>query len=61
VEREKQVPLFEPPSDSELPPLSLLDDKPPRVDGYSEAALEAMSRTVEIKLKDFGVDVQVWR
>ncbi|HEX4300663.1 MAG TPA: DNA translocase FtsK 4TM domain-containing protein, partial [Gammaproteobacteria bacterium] len=59
VEREKQVPLFEPPSDSELPPLSLLDDKPPRVEGYSEAALEAMSRTVEIKLKDFGVDVQV--
>jgi len=59
AEREKQVPLFEPPSDSELPPLSLLDDKPPKVEGYSEAALEAMSRTVEIKLKDFGVDVQV--
>jgi len=59
VEREKQVPLFEPPSDSELPPLALLDDKPPKVEGYSEAALEAMSRTVEIKLKDFGVDVQV--
>ncbi len=59
VEREKQVPLFEPPSDAELPPLSLLDDQPPKVDGYSEAALEAMSRTVEIKLKDFGVDVQV--
>src|SRR5215469_2092884 len=59
VEREKQVPLFEPPSDSELPPLALLDDKPPKVEGYSEAALEAMSRTVELKLKDFGVEVQV--
>ncbi len=59
AERERQVQLFEPPSDSELPPLSLLDDKPPKVEGYSEAALEAMSRTVEIKLKDFGVDVQV--
>ena len=59
AERERQVPLFDPPSDSELPPLSLLDDKPPKVEGYSEAALEAMSRTVEIKLKDFGVDVQV--
>ena len=59
VEREKQVPLFEPPSDTELPPLLLLDDKPPQVEGYSEAALEAMSRTVELKLKDFGVDVQV--
>ena len=59
VERERQVPLFEPPAESELPPLSLLDDQPPKVDGYSEAALEAMSRTVELKLKDFGVDVQV--
>ncbi|MGE5624372.1 MAG: DNA translocase FtsK [Bacillota bacterium] len=59
VEREKQVPLFEPVGDSELPPLALLDDKPPKVEGYSEAALEAMSRTVELKLKDFGVDVQV--
>ncbi|HEX5340070.1 MAG TPA: DNA translocase FtsK 4TM domain-containing protein [Gammaproteobacteria bacterium] len=59
VERERQVPLFEPSADSELPPLSLLDDPPPKVDGYSEAALEAISRRVEIKLKDFGVDVQV--
>jgi DNA segregation ATPase FtsK/SpoIIIE, S-DNA-T family len=59
VERERQVPLFEPSADSELPPLSLLDDPLPKVDGYSEAALEAISRRVEIKLKDFGVDVQV--
>ncbi len=59
VERERQVPLFEPPLDSELPPLSLLDDQPQRVDGYSESALEAMSRTVELKLRDFGVEVQV--
>ena len=59
VERERQVPLFEPPSDAELPPLALLDDPPPKAEGYSEAALEAMSRTVELKLKDFGVDVQV--
>src|SRR5574337_1399213 len=59
VERERQVPLFEPPSDAELPPLALLDDPPPKVAGYSEAALEAMSRTVELKLRDFGVEVQV--
>ena len=59
VERERQVPLFEPPADSELPPLSLLDDPPPKVDGYSEAALEAMSRQVELKLRDFGIEVQV--
>ncbi|MGH8278625.1 MAG: DNA translocase FtsK [Gammaproteobacteria bacterium] len=59
VERERQVPLFAASSRDELPPLALLDDPPARVDGYSAAALEAMSRTVEVKLKDFGVDVQV--
>ena len=59
VERERQVPLFEPPLASELPPLALLDHQPPQVDGYSESALEAMSRTVELKLRDFGVEVQV--
>ncbi len=59
MERERQVPLFEPPPDSELPPLALLDDAPPKVDGYSEAALEAISRQVELKLRDFDIDVQV--
>ena len=29
------------------------------VTGYSQEALEAMSRLVELKLKDFGVDVEV--
>jgi len=59
AERERQVPLFEPPSAGELPPLSLLDDPPPRLQGYSEESLEAMSRLVELKLKDFGIDVEV--
>jgi S-DNA-T family DNA segregation ATPase FtsK/SpoIIIE len=59
AERERQVPLFEPPSAGELPPLSLLDDPPPKVQGYSEESLEAMSRLVELKLKDFGIDVEV--
>ncbi len=59
MERERQVPLFESPPDSELPPLALLDDAPPKVDGYSEAALEAISRQVELKLRDFDIDVQV--
>jgi S-DNA-T family DNA segregation ATPase FtsK/SpoIIIE len=58
-ERERQVPLFEPPKSSELPRLSLLDDRPPKVGGYSAEALEAMSRLVEIKLKDFGIDAEV--
>ncbi|MGH8398176.1 MAG: DNA translocase FtsK 4TM domain-containing protein, partial [Gammaproteobacteria bacterium] len=59
VERERQVPLFEPSPNAELPPLALLDNPPPKVDGYSEAALEALSRQVELKLRDFGIEVQV--
>jgi DNA segregation ATPase FtsK/SpoIIIE, S-DNA-T family len=58
-ERERQVLLFEPPESSELPPLSLLDDPPPREGGYSADALEAMSRLVELKLGDFGIEVEV--
>jgi DNA segregation ATPase FtsK/SpoIIIE, S-DNA-T family len=59
VEKERQVPLFDAPKSGELPPLNLLDDPPERVATYSDEALEAMSRLVEIKLKDFGVDVEV--
>lgn len=59
AERERQVPMFDPPAAGELPPLSLLDDPKPQRSGYSEESLEAMSRLVELKLKDFGVDVEV--
>ena len=59
AEKERQVPLFEPPAAGELPPLSLLDDPPPQKAGYSKESLEAMSRLVELKLKDFGIDVEV--
>ena len=59
AERERQVPLFDPPSAGELPPLSLLDDPPEQKKGYSEESLEAMSRLVELKLKDFGINVEV--
>ena len=59
AEKERQVPLFDPPSAGELPPLSLLDDPEPQSSGYSEESLEAMSRLVELKLKDFGIDVEV--
>ena len=59
AERERQVPLFEPPSAGELPPLSLLDDPPQQEQGYSEESLEAMSRLVELKLRDFGIEVEV--
>ncbi len=59
VEKERQVPLFDAPKSGELPPLQLLDDPAARVSGYSQEALEAMSRLVELKLKDFGVEVEV--
>ncbi len=59
VEKERQVPMFDPPAASELPPLSLLDDPPERKTGYSNESLEAMSRLVELKLRDFGIDVEV--
>ena len=59
AEKERQVPLFDPPSAGELPPLSLLDDPPPHKSGYSEESLEAMSRLVELKLRDFGIEVEV--
>ena len=59
VEKERQVPLFESAKAGERPPLSLLDDPPRQEQSYSPEALEAMSRLVELKLKDFGVEVEV--
>jgi S-DNA-T family DNA segregation ATPase FtsK/SpoIIIE len=59
VEKERQVPLFDAPKAGSLPPLQLLDDPPVREVNYSQEALEAMSRLVELKLKDFGVEVEV--
>jgi S-DNA-T family DNA segregation ATPase FtsK/SpoIIIE len=58
-ERERQVPLFDPPKANELPPLKLLDDPPPREPLYSAEALEALSRLVEMKLKDFAIEAEV--
>lgn len=44
----------------ELPPIDLLDAGEKRSDkGFSEESLEAMSRLLEIKLKDFGVIAEV--
>jgi len=61
VEKEKQIPLFHTSNTSAngIPSLSLLDDPKPQKAGYSAAALEAMSHQLEIKLKDFGIEVQV--
>jgi S-DNA-T family DNA segregation ATPase FtsK/SpoIIIE len=59
VEKERQVPLFTAPSNGELPPLSLLDPAEPSQYALSTATLEAMSRQVEMKLQDFGIEAQV--
>lgn len=42
-----------------LPPLTLLDDRDTRVQGYSAGDLEDMSRLVEEILEDFNVTVEV--
>ena len=59
--RETQIPLFAGVAGAEgdLPPLSLLDEPKQQAKGYSEETLEALSRQVELKLKDFRIDAQV--
>ncbi|CAD5377588.1 DNA translocase FtsK [Pseudomonas sp. OF001] len=42
-----------------LPPLSLLDPAQAKPNSFSPEALESMSRLLEMKLKEFGVEVQV--
>ncbi|MBI1421829.1 MAG: cell division protein FtsK [Gammaproteobacteria bacterium] len=58
-QKERQVPLFRTDGESELPPLALLDELRPPAHPVSKEALEAISRQVELKLADFGVEVQV--
>ena len=58
-QREQQTQLFEPLSDEGLPPLSLLDPAEPTLNEISDSALEAMSRQVELKLKEFNVSAEV--
>ncbi len=58
-ERERQVPLFTTDSGEKLPPLALLDPAVSSGKQLSKQALEAISRQVELKLRDFGVEAQV--
>ncbi len=58
-EKERQVPLFESADEGGMPALALLDMAGPSKGGYSKDVLQALSRQVELKLKDFGVEVQV--
>ena len=58
-EKERQVPLFETVEEGVMPALALLDEAGESKGGYSQDVLEALSRQVELKLKDYGVKVQV--
>lgn len=60
VEKEKQVPLFvDSAIEGSLPPLALLDKAEKKKPSYSEESLQALSRLLEEKLKEFGVKVEV--
>ena len=60
VLKEKQAPLFvDTAVEGSLPPISILDVAEKKQKQFSPESLEAMSRLLEIKLKEFGVDVVV--
>jgi S-DNA-T family DNA segregation ATPase FtsK/SpoIIIE len=59
VEKERQVSLFLDMPDTNLPPLSLLDDPPAEQETVPVETLEYVSRLIEKKLSDFGVEVKV--
>lgn len=58
--KSKQITLFDGDDTDLLPSLALLDPAEQNKSvSYSPATLEAMSREVEARLKDFGIEVQV--
>jgi len=58
--RARQQKLFDLRSAAELPDLELLDDPPAdRKPGFAADSLEAMSRQLEKKLDDFGIEAEV--
>ena len=60
VEQERQGTLFADIGAGELPQISLLDAWQETNDsGFSKESLELMSRLLESKLKDFGIDIEV--
>ena len=60
VQKEKQAPLFvDSAVEGTLPPISLLDRAEKKQKSFSPESLDAMSRLLEIKLKEFGVEVVV--
>ena len=63
VDAQVQPSLFTAPADAgagERPPLALLDDRVVNSNAaFSDESLQAMSRLLELKLQDFGVDAEV--
>ena len=60
VQKEKQATLFvDTAVEGTLPPISLLDRAEKKQKSFSPESLEMMSRLLEIKLKEFGVEVIV--
>ncbi|MEX0963032.1 MAG: DNA translocase FtsK 4TM domain-containing protein [Pseudohongiellaceae bacterium] len=60
VEKEKQGTLFASSSLKELPAIGLLDAwQESQESGFSKESLEAMSKLLELKLKDFGIEIEV--
>ena len=60
VEKERQGTLFAASSVRELPAIGLLDAwQETNEAGFSKGSLEAMSTLLELKLKDFGIEIEV--
>ena len=60
VEKEKQATLFSSDVDGDLPAIGLLNGKHVSSEqGFSEETLQAMSRLLELKLRDFGIEAEV--
>ena len=58
-EEERQELLFRDSPDVQRPPLHLLDEPPETTAQLDQAGLEATSRLIERKLREFGVEVKV--
>ncbi len=59
VQEERQERLFLDPPNEQRPPLRLLDEPPATTTQIDHVGLEATSRLIERKLREFGVEVKV--
>ena len=59
VIRERQTPLFAEDVEGVLPAVMLLDEARPSIKRMNQESLDGISRLLELKLKDFGVEIEV--